>query len=103
MNAGSNETRPGLARLHIWVAGRVQGVGFRAFVQHTAYSLRLNGWVRNVGYDHVEVVAEGSPAVLEHFADIVRAGPAGSRVDNFRMERETATGEFTRFEVRPSR
>lgn len=103
MNAGSNESRPGLARLHIWVTGRVQGVGFRAFVQHTAHSLGLNGWVRNVGYDHVETVVEGAPSVLERFADIVRAGPGGSRVDDCRMEWETAAGEFTRFEVRASR
>lgn len=103
MNAGSNETRPGLARLHIWVSGRVQGVGFRAFVLHTAHSLGLNGWVRNVGYDHVETVAEGATSVLEQFAATIRTGPGGSRVDNFHMEWETAEGEFNRFEVRPSR
>jgi acylphosphatase len=92
-----------LARLHIWVTGRVQGVGFRAFVQHTAHSLGLNGWVRNVGYDHVETVVEGAPSILERFADIIRGGPGGSRVDDCRTEWETAAGEFTRFEVRASR
>jgi acylphosphatase len=103
MNAGSNETRQELARLHIWVTGRVQGVGFRAFAQHTAHSLGLTGWVRNVGYNHVEMVAEGLPSSLERFADTVRTGPAGSRVDEYQMEWETALGEFFRFEVRSSR
>lgn len=90
-------------RLHIWVTGRVQGVGFRAFVAQAAQSLGLCGWVRNVGYDQVEALAEGQRADLEKFALLVRAGPRASRVDESRQEWLPANGEFSDFHVRSSR
>ena len=51
-----------IVRVHIWVKGRVQGVGFRAFVQQNALPIGVTGWVRNVGYNTVEAVAEGTRA-----------------------------------------
>jgi len=91
------------ARIHIHVGGRVQGVGFRAFVQEIGMRLGLTGWVRNVGYDEVETVVEGHRSALEHFLEEVRHGPRGSRVDDCRLDWETVTGEFQRFEMRASR
>lgn len=90
------------ARLHLWVNGRVQGVGFRAFVEQIAFRLGLNGWVRNVGYDGVETVAEGHRSALEHFLEEVKRGPRAARVDEVRVEWETATGEFRYFDLKPS-
>jgi len=90
------------ARLHIWVSGRVQGVSFRAFVQQTGTILGLTGWVRNVGYDQVETLAEGERAALEEFAQAVERGPSGSHVDAARVEWETPTGEFRWFDVKHS-
>lgn len=90
-------------RLHLWVTGRVQGVGFRAFVARAASNLGLTGWVRNVGYDQVETVAEGQRADLEEFALIVGAGPRASRVDESRVEWLAASSEFSNFSVRSSR
>ncbi|RME88544.1 MAG: acylphosphatase [Anaerolineae bacterium] len=98
----SNHRPPDLARIHIWVTGRVQGVGFRAFVQQNAYALGLSGWVRNVGYNQVEIVAEGERHLLERLLEAVRRGPRASRVDETRLEWEQPTGEFWRFEVRRS-
>ena len=49
-----------LQRVHVWVKGRVQNVGFRAHVQYSARQIGVTGWVRNVGYDTVEAVAEGN-------------------------------------------
>ena len=92
-----------LSRVHIWVRGRVQGVGFRAFVQQSAIQLGLNGWVRNVGWDQVEALAEGDKAILEKFIAAVSAGPRASRVEDARVEWEQASGEFTVFEVKASR
>lgn len=89
-------------RLHLWVTGRVQGVGFRAFVAHAANNLGLTGWVRNVGYDQVETVAEGQRADLEEFAHMVGAGPRASRVDRLHHEWLAASGEFSSFDVRRS-
>jgi acylphosphatase len=90
-------------RLHLWVTGRVQGVGFRVFVAQKANHLGLTGWVRNVGYDQVETVAEGQRADLEEFAALVRAGPRASRVEESRIEWLSASNEFSDFSVRSSR
>ena len=92
--------RVDLARVHIWVTGRVQGVGFRAFVLQSGPLFGLTGWVHNVGYNEVETVAEGPRAVLERFTEVVKTGPRASRVDEARVEWETPTGEFDGFEVR---
>jgi len=47
-------------RLHAFVKGRVQGVGFRYFVLQSVEGLDLTGWVRNLYDGLVEVVAEGA-------------------------------------------
>jgi acylphosphatase len=95
------EPRPGdLLRIHIWVTGHVQGVGFRAFVQQSGVLFGLTGWVRNVGYDTVETVAEGSRDRLERFAKAVNTGPRAGRVDEARIEWKMAMGEFQNFCVK---
>lgn len=103
MNTEGNDPTQGLSRLHITVHGRVQGVGFRAFVQQVGVRLGLTGWVRNMGYDQVECLAEGRRALLEQFAQAVADGPIGSRVEECQQEWGTYTGEFDRFFVRGSR
>jgi acylphosphatase len=80
----------------------VQGVSFRAFVQQTGMMLGLTGWVRNVGHDQVEALAEGERAALEEFAQAVQTGPRGSHVEAARVEWETLTGEFRWFDVKHS-
>jgi acylphosphatase len=90
-------------RAHVWVQGRVQGVGFRAHVDFFARQIGgLTGWVRNVGYDTVEVLVEGSRPAVERLIEKIRTGPRGARVDEARIEWETATGEFADFSVRRS-
>lgn len=92
----------GMVRAHVWVTGRVQGVGFRAHVQYSAQRAGVTGWVRNVGYDQVETVAEGERGAVEGFIAEVKAGPRASRVDDARVEWETPTGEFTKFSMKGS-
>jgi acylphosphatase len=87
-------------RVHIWVTGRVQGVGFRAYVLQAGESLSLVGWVHNLGYDQVETVAEGPRMVLERFIEMVRAGPRVSHVETACVEWETPLGQFKKFDVR---
>ena len=67
--------------LHFLIQGRVQGVGFRWFVQREAGQLDLRGWVRNTEEGEVEVVASGSPDELAKLRAGLRRGPRGSRVD----------------------
>ncbi len=66
---------------HFLVQGRVQGVGFRWFVQREAAALQLKGWVRNTEDGHVEVVAAGDAEALSALKVVLRRGPRGSRVD----------------------
>ncbi len=92
-----------IVRAHIWVKGRVQGVGFRAHVEYSARQISgLTGWVRNVGYDTVEAVAEGEKDKIERFIAMMKEGPRSSRVDDAKVEWETPTGEFREFGVRRS-
>ena len=93
-----------IVRAHVWVTGRVQAVGFRAHVEYGARQIGgLTGWVRNVGYDTVEAVAEGEREKVERLIDAMKQGPRGSRVDESRVEWETPTSEFMEFDVRRSR
>lgn len=90
-------------RAHIWVKGRVQGVGFRAHVEYLARQIGgLTGWVRNVGYDTVEAIAEGERLNVERLIDVIKEGPSASRVDESKVEWEEPTGEFDRFGVKRS-
>lgn len=97
------QANPGDAvRAHIWVTGRVQGVGFRAHVEYYARQLGVTGWVRNVGDDTVEAVAEATRKNIERFIEMVKQGPRASHVDESKIEWETVTGEFLEFGVKRS-
>jgi len=89
-------------RAHVWVQGRVQAVGFRAYVEYSARQIGVTGWVRNVGYDTVEAVVEGERAKVERFIEMMKEGPRGSRVDESKVEWENPTGEFVKFGMRKS-
>ncbi len=67
--------------LHFLIHGRVQGVGFRWFVQREAAELGLQGWVRNTDNGEVEVVASGPPEDLDELRAELKKGSRGSRVD----------------------
>lgn len=66
---------------HYLVRGRVQGVGFRWFVQREAAEVGLRGWVRNTNEGHVEIVAAGGEAELAELRAALNRGSRGSRVD----------------------
>jgi len=92
------------ARLYLLVTGRVQGVGFRAYVAASAQMIGgLTGWVRNIGMDQVEVLAEGPRDRLDQLLRAVRSGPRASRVDRVDEQWQDPTGEFADFVVRSSR
>jgi acylphosphatase len=87
----------------VWVKGRVQGVGFRAHVEYHARQIGgLTGWVRNVGYDTVEAVAEGEQSKVERFIEMMKEGPRMSQVDDAKVDWENPTGEFQVFGVKRS-
>jgi acylphosphatase len=98
-----SESENKIVRAHIWVKGRVQGVGFRAHVEYRARQIGgLSGWVRNVGYDTVEAIAEGERANVERLIEAMKEGPRSARVDESKIEWEQPTGEFDRFGMKRS-
>ena len=94
------EENSSIASIHIRVWGRVQGVGFRAFVAQKANFLGINGWVRNVGRDQVETRAEGNREDLQTFLAEGIKGPSVSDVKENRVEWGVFRGEFKKFRVR---
>ena len=65
---------------HVVIHGRVQGVGFRMFVEDTAERLGLEGWVRNRRDGSVEAVFAGAEKVVTEAIEACRRGPRGARV-----------------------
>jgi acylphosphatase len=64
------------------VRGRVQGVGFRWFVEREAHVLGVSGWVRNNADGSVEVLAQGTRDQLLGLRSRLRHGPRAARVDD---------------------
>ena len=64
------------------VRGRVQGVGFRWFVEREAHILGIAGWVRNNADGSVEVLAQGTRDQLSGLRSRLREGPRAARVEN---------------------
>jgi acylphosphatase len=71
---------------HVMVSGRVQGVGYRYFVQHAARSHDLEGWVRNRRDGSVEAVFAGPEQAVAAMIATCRRGPSSARVDALRDE-----------------
>ena len=68
------------------IRGRVQGVGYRAWVEHRARRLGLQGWVRNRRDGSVEAVFDGADDVVANMIASCRKGPASARVDDVAEE-----------------
>ncbi|RLE80231.1 MAG: acylphosphatase [Thermoprotei archaeon] len=88
-----------MKRIHAYVKGIVQGVGFRYFVYRHAKTLDLTGYVRNLPDGRVEVVAEGSEESLRELVSLLWEGPVGSYVENVELEWSEAKNEFKDFEI----
>ncbi|HEX9073879.1 MAG TPA: acylphosphatase, partial [Pseudolabrys sp.] len=66
---------------HVVVRGQVQGVGYRAFVEHEAHRRGLHGWVRNRHNGSVEAVFAGPRAAVEAMVVTCRRGPTFARIN----------------------
>ena len=70
--------------MHILIAGRVQGVGFRWFTRVAARRLELSGWVKNCEDGAVEVAASGPQDRLDQLRRQLSRGPDAASVENIR-------------------
>lgn len=73
------------------VAGRVQGVYYRAATAEEAGRLELDGWVKNLADGRVEVVAAGAPAAIGALTRWLWNGPPAARVDAVQVEEWTSS------------
>ena len=80
-------------RAHVWIAGRVQGVAFRAYTVDEASVRGVTGWVGNIPDGRVEAVFEGERAVVEAMIAWCRKGPPAARVSSVEVTWEEPTGE----------
>ncbi len=83
----------------IIVHGRVQGVGFRYFVQHLGSRYGLTGNVRNCEDGTVEIIAEGNPRRLAEFVHEVQKGPSLARVEWLDVNEIPAEGNYSTFQI----
>jgi acylphosphatase len=90
----------GVTRLTARVYGRVQGVGFRAFVACQARRLAVTGWTRNCPDGSVEAVAEGPEERLRLLQALLARGPSGAVVERVDGEWGEASAEFPGFNIR---
>ena len=81
------------------VRGRVQGVGFRWFVEREAHILGIAGWVRNNADGAVEVLAQGTADQLRSMRDRLQQGPRAARVDTVDESQAHLTENLKAFRI----
>ena len=82
------------------VRGRVQGVGFRWFVEREAHMLQVAGWVRNNPDGTVEVLAQGTRDQLAGLRSRLQEGPRAARVDAVETTDAEAVPGLISFQIR---
>ena len=87
-------------RLHAFIEGRVQGVGFRYFVLRAVEDREISGWVRNRRDGRVEVIAEGEQEDLNRLLNDLRKGPINAEVQGVDYEFTNVRRKFNHFRIR---
>jgi acylphosphatase len=82
------------------ISGRVQGVGFRFFVEAVARQEGVGGWVRNLPDGAVEAFIEGDEEAVNRVEGKIRRGPPVARIEHIETESETPGGSRLTFEIR---
>ena len=90
---------PRLFCIHALVSGRVQGVGYRAFVRMTATQLGIVGWIKNLPDGRVELIAQGNKEGLEELEDACWAGPPLSKVIDIEFQLASDGMDFNEFSI----
>lgn len=85
---------------HIFISGRVQGVGFRHFTKTKAKSLGVKGWVKNLSDGRVEAVFQGDEKLVDQLIEKCKKGPRSAYVQSIEVKEENEKGAFSEFEVR---
>jgi acylphosphatase len=89
-----------MVQFEIKITGRVQGVGFRYFVQKRASEFNIKGWVKNTRDGGVLVMAQGYEKDVETFLEHLRIGPSMARVRKLEKSQMPDLEDFTDFRIR---
>jgi acylphosphatase len=87
--------------VHVRISGRVQGVGYRAFVYRSARRLDLGGFVRNCANGEVEAVFAGAAQAVESMLATCRQGPRHAAVDALAIEEISGSQQTDYLPLRP--
>jgi acylphosphatase len=82
-------------RVHVFVMGDVQGLGFRQAIADKATEQGVAGWVKNLPDGRVEAVLEGPRDEVYRVVGLCRAGPKGAKVNGVQVDREPPRNEKT--------
>ncbi len=87
---------------HLLIRGRVQGVGYRNYIEFKAQQLGISGWVRNRNDGSVEAVVHGPEAAVAAIIECAQRGPRASQVSGVAVSEGEGEGEgvYTSFEMR---
>lgn len=85
-------TKEGTQRAHVFISGRVQGVGYRFSTRSQAKHLGIAGWVRNLPDRRVEAVFEGPAAAVEAMIRWCHRGPLDAAVTDVAVDQEQPQG-----------
>ena len=88
-----------LVRYFGTATGRVQGVGFRMFVQQNALELGITGWVKNMSDGTVTMELQGTQAAIDRLEAIIREGNYFIKVQSFGLEVRDVIAMEQRFEI----
>lgn len=86
-------------RAHVFIAGLVQGVFFRAYTRENAITFNLTGWVKNHWDGRVEAVFEGEKEDIDKIIKWCYKGPPAARVDNVEVTWGEHKGEYDSFSL----
>ena len=89
-----------LVRYFGTATGRVQGVGFRMFVQQNALELGITGWVKNMDDGTVTMEVQGTQEAIDRLETIIRQGNYFIKVQSFGLEVRDVIAMERRFDIR---
>jgi acylphosphatase len=86
-------------RAHVLIAGRVQGVSFRAYARDRARAAGVEGWIRNLSDGRVEAIFEGPRPAVQRLLSWCYSGPALAAVEKVEVQWEEPTGKEGGFAI----
>lgn len=88
-----------MVEMHCLITGRVQGVSYRTYVQESATSLNLVGFVKNLSDGSVLVVAQGYPDILKEFVEYLYEGSLLAEVSSVSIDWQSPSKTFIEFSL----